>query len=475
MNLKILMSAVGITDVNEHITVTSVTENIQSVERNSVFVAVKGEKTDGNKNIEAAFRKGACCVVSEEEYPDVRAVKTDDARWALCKLCSCFYGYPQNHLSLIGVTGTNGKTTVGTYIAHLLNSGGRKAALIGTLGSKSVVDCVETGYTTPLPEIFYKQLRRFADEGCEYCVVEVSSQALAQRRLGDINFDLGIFTNIGRDHLDYHGNFEEYVKAKSKLFGLCDRILLNMDDEFCSCMIPEENDRVFFYSVTNCFADFNAKNVVYNENNICYYFISRDGIEKIECNGLGNITVYNTLAAASAVNMLGMSLSEISHGMKSVPVIPGRLQRIEHSGISVYVDFAHTPQALMAVLIELCAVKRNRIITVFGCGGNRDKPKRKEMGRIADVFSDIIVVTTDNPRNEAPEEIANDIIKGIKNKKKLVLIADRYEAVKYALMNAKDGDIVLIAGKGHEQYQLIGDNKVFFSDESTVKNIFGIV
>lgn len=475
MNLAILLNAIGVTDVFPDSEVSSVTENIQRVIPGSIYVAIKGKNNDGNDSIERAFNSGACLVISEEDYGDSRVVKIKNAREALSQLCSCFYGYPQRKLKMIGVTGTNGKTTVSEYIAYLLNSSGRKCAVLGTLGSKTETLCVETGYTTPAPEILFRELRRFADEGCEYCVAEVSSQALSQQRVSSIRFTLGVFTNIGRDHLDYHGDFERYIRSKAKLFSLCDRILLNMDDEFCSCMIPEDNDKVFFYSVTNTFADFNAKNIVYNENHINYYFISRDGIEKIACKGLGNITVYNTLAAASAVNMLGLTLSEISSCMSQLPELKGRMQRIMHNGISVYIDFAHTPQAMMAVLIELSSLKKKRVITVFGCGGNRDRSKRREMGRIADVFSDTIIITSDNPRNEEPADIMKDIVKGIRNKKKVVSIADRYEAVKYALTSAKEGDIVLVAGKGHEQYQEIAGSKVFFSDEMTVKNIFGIV
>ncbi len=474
MNLKILLNSIGAESVISDTEITSVTENIENVINGSIYVAVKGDRTDGNKFVEEAFRKGARIVITESEFSDPRVIRTDNARAALSSLCSCFYGYPQKSLRMIGVTGTNGKTSVCEYIAHLLNSAGRRCAVIGTLGSRLGTQSVDTGYTTPAPEIFFSELRRFADEGCEYCVAEVSSQALSQDRVNGVRFSLGVFTNVGRDHLDYHGSLENYIKAKARLFAACDTILLNMDDEFCSCMIPEDSERVFFYSVTNSFADFNAKSVLCNENGIGYYFISRDGIEKITCRGLGNISVYNTLAAASAVNMLGLSLSEISGGMLTLPELKGRMQKISHNGISVYIDFAHTPQAMMSVLIELSALKKKRVITVFGCGGNRDKAKRKEMGRIADVFSDTIVITSDNPRNEAPDEIIGDILKGIKNKKKVVTITDRYEAVRYALSDAREGDIVLVAGKGHERYQETRNNKVFFSDELTVKNIFGI-
>ncbi len=474
MNLGILLDEIGVCLPLYDREVTGVTENIANVCEGSVFVAVKGRSCDGNSFVDEAIEKGAVCIVSETAYDFAGSVKTDDARLALSKLCSAFYSHPERQMKMIGITGTNGKTTVCEYLTHILAYSGRKCASIGTLGSKSDEHFFETGYTTPSPEILYKELAAFHSSGCEYCVMEVSSQALQQKRADPISFHLSVFTNIGTDHLDWHGSFENYLSAKARLFTLSQSALVNADDANSETVASGCNGKVYTYSAKDRFADFSAKDVRYAEDRISYIFFDKKHIIPVKMNGTGEFDVYNTLAAVSAAGLLGIPVDVISEAIECLPSLKGRMQKINADGITVYIDFAHTPQALRAVLESLRKVCKNKLICVFGCGGNRDKNKRAAMGKTAAALSDTVIITNDNPRNEAPENITRDILSGISNKRNTVVEPDRENAIAYALKKAKYGDTVLIAGKGHEEYQCIGSEKKYFSDEMTVKKILGL-
>ncbi len=455
--------------------ITGVTENIDNVKKGSIFVAVRGESFDGNDFIERAFRQGAVCVLSEEESVNPLVIKTKDARLALAELCSAFYSHPERKLKITGITGTNGKTTVLEYLTYILASSGEKCGAIGTLGVKNGEHFSDTGYTTPSPEILYKELDSFVKSGCEYCVMEVSSQALQQKRTAPINFSLAIFTNIGTDHLDRHGSFENYLSAKALLFSQSEAALINADDVNSFRISESCRGQIYTFSAKDRYSDFSAKDIRYPQNGISYIFFDKRNIIPVSSPVQGNFSVYNTLAAFSAAEILGVSPGIFPEIAKTLPLIKGRMQKITGNGINVFIDFAHTPEALQCALSALREGNGNRLFCVFGCGGDRDKSKRPVMGEIAARYSDVVIITSDNPRNEEPDDISEDILKGIKNKRNVIIENDRKRAIETALLKAVEGDTVLVAGKGHEEYQLIGDKKYTFSDEMTVKDILGLI
>lgn len=475
MNLDFLLSSVGIRGSFGKTEVTSVTENVKKVKKGSVFVAVKGSCTDGNCFIDEALLKGAVAVITDKAIERENVIAVSDARMILSFLCSAFYSHPQYRMKMIGITGTNGKTTTAEYLRHILSFAGKRCAVIGTLGCRSAEYDSETGYTTPAPEILYKELKKLADNSVEYCIMEVSSQALAQKRVAPIEFALGIFTNIGTDHTDYHGSTEKYVNEKTKLFSLCGKTLINADDAYCQKFEEASSEKALLYSAKGKYADYMAKNIRYTEDGVSYIILKNGMLERISFAGAGDIAVYNTLAAAGAADLLGVDFTVTAEAYKEPVQVKGRLQKVYSSDFTVYVDYAHTPEALLAVLNALNNSKKNRLICVFGCGGERDKSKREKMGAVSSAFADITVLTTDNPRTESPSDITEDILKGIDDKKPVFLEPDRKKAIHLALQKACKGDIVLIAGKGHEEYQLLGGEKIYFSDELTVKEYLGVM
>ncbi len=475
MNLDFLLSSVGIRGNYGKTEVTSVTENVKKVKEGSVFVAIKGSNTDGNCFIDEAFFKGAAVVITDKAIDRENVISVSDARMMLSFLCSAFYSHPQYRMKMIGITGTNGKTTTAEYLRHILSFAGKRCAVIGTLGCRSSEYDSETGYTTPAPEILYKELKKLADNSVEYCIMEVSSQALAQKRVAPIEFEIGIFTNIGTDHTDYHGRVEKYVSAKAKLFSLCNKSLINADDAYSQEFEAASQEKALLYSAKGKYADYMAKNIRYTEDGVSYIILKNGKFDRISFAGVGDIAVYNTLAAASAADLLGVDFTVTAEAYKLPVQVKGRLQKVYSSEFTVYVDYAHTPEALFSVLKALNDNKKGKIICVFGCGGERDKGKREKMGAVSSAFSDITVLTTDNPRAEAPSDIIEDILRGIDNKKPVFVEPDRKKAIHLALQKADKGDIVLIAGKGHEEYQLLCNEKIYFSDELTVKEYLGVM
>lgn len=471
MNLGTLLKSLGTACDNPGIEITSVTDKAENVKKGSLFVAVKGSNCDGNSRIPLALSLGAASVITDSDYTGENIIRVSDARRAYAFLCSAFYGNPQDKLKIIGITGTNGKTATGVYLRHILESSGVRSALIGTLGSISEGHFRETGLTTPEPPVLFEELSFFASRGIECVILEVSSQGLCQCRVDPIEFTMGIFTNIGRDHLDYHKTPSAYLEAKLKLAKLSKKILVNKDSILAGAF---NEDRCIFFSAKDFYADISAKNIRFADDYISYLIFDGSGLTRARVNGTGNIMLYNSLCAASAALTYGIRPDVVAAALSCLPQVEGRMQRVYNGEFSVYVDFAHTPDALFAVLSQLKKICRNRLICVFGCGGDRDKGKRSEMGQAASTFADLIVITDDNPRGESSVKIADDIVKGINNKNNIYREPDREKAIAYALKKAQTGDIVVIAGKGHEKYQLTGGEKKYFSDEIAVKKLLGV-
>jgi len=449
-----------------------------------LFVAERGAGQDGHAFIRQALERGAQAVVLEDErflpspdeFPNAAFIVVKDSRRALVALGERFFGYPCRRLKIAGVTGTNGKTSV-TYLAKsILDAAGRSCGLIGTIGQQIRRENLPLKNTTPgsleLREIF----RDMADAGDEYVVMEVSSHALHQGRILGVPFSAAVFTNLTQDHLDYHKNFDEYFRAKARLFleHLTDAgcAVINRDDDYGKKMISLCPRRVLTYGLQPG-ADVTASRYSLSAGGTRIFLegVAGEGFE-VQSALIGVHNIYNVLAAAALAFSLGVSRQHIRAGIESLACVPGRLERIpSSSGIEIFVDYAHTDDALKNVLESLRAIAHNgRIITVFGCGGDRDRGKRPKMGRVASMLSDVCLITSDNPRSEDPKAIAEQIVSGIaKNNFEIEL--DRFKAISRAVEMALPGDIVLVAGKGHETSQIVGEQVLPFDDRDAVRRV----
>ena len=462
-----------------------ITENSLRVKDGYVFCALVGEKVDGNKYISSALQNGACLIVSETEPEEsVPFVVVKDARATFSKLLSNFYSNPEKSFKYsIGVTGTNGKTSTTIMLKSIFEKAGYKVGLIGTMkyliGDKEVVlESNGNHLTTPDPENLYKLLSMMRDEGVEALIMEASSHALAMDKLGNIEFDCGIFTNLTRDHLDFHKNFEAYLEAKSKLFDRSKIALINDDDPSAPTLKEKAGEKTRTYSIDNIASDFNAKSVRYNGAvGVDYVFLTLDVIFRIFVGIPGEFTVYNSLAAASCAFLLGIPESTISEGLRDVERVDGRVDRVDiDAPFSVIIDFAHTPDAMDNVLKTVRAFTRERIITVFGCGGDRDRTKRPIMGALAAEKSDYVIVTSDNSRTENREKIIEEILYGIHSRRENIeAISDRTEAIRRAMDIAEAGDVILLLGKGHEEYEIDENGKRPYSERAEVKKYYDVM
>ena len=474
MKLSSLLKGVKTQDVYEEREVERVTDKDNENLENALFVCVDGNRVDGHSLAVKAVKKGAVAVLTSRDLGINEQIIVDDTRCALSIIASNFYGNPSKKLKIIGITGTNGKTSTCCFIKSILESLGKKCGIIGTVENSWGRVRNQSILTTPEPMDLNRIFSKMVDDGCEYCVMEVSSQALCQKRVYGIRFCASAITNITPEHLDYHGSMENYINSKLDLFKQSDLACVNIDDGLISENINRINCPVLTFSIDNNTADYTAKNVLYNENGIRYEFVGIDCISRIESSLLGEFTVYNTLCAASVLINLGFDVDEISKGIKSVKCVKGRGEILSvPRDFTVMIDYAHTPDGLRNILSAVRKISSGRIILVFGCGGDRDKQKRPVMGEIAGGLSDFAVVTSDNSRHENPLLIINDILCGMeKSKAKIAVIENRRQAIEFALSKAKTGDVVLLAGKGHEVYQIIGDKKIPLDEREIVKEYF---
>ncbi len=452
--------------------------NSQFVGEGFVFVAINGNRHDGRIFIQQTIQRGARGIVCEPpinpglDLGRVSLVHVKDARKALADLASSFYGAPSLKLNVVGITGTNGKTTVTYLIESILKQAKHKPAVIGTINCRLQDKVVASDNTTPGPLELQSLLSGFLEGGADHLVMEVSSHALKQERTRGIEFSSAIFTNLTQDHLDYHLTLEDYFESKAKLFkGLSSKAaaIINSDDAF-SCRIPGlTSARIISYGIRNK-SDVMAKDIQLCSSGTKFRieFSNKKGFDvQVALIGLHN--VYNILAAVAWAASRGISNETIRAALANFIVVPGRLEKFTSpDGYSVFVDYAHTEDALRSVIVSLRQLVTGRLIVVFGCGGERDKDKRPKMGRVASDMADFCIITNDNPRSEDPDDIINQIKQGIK-KDNYEVIPDRVLAIKKALSIASKGDIVLIAGKGHENYQLLKDGRHHFDDREAVR------
>ncbi len=484
MNLSEILNSVEAIQVignAEEKTIAKITIDSREVEKNSLFVAIKGFRTDGHKFVMNAVNSGASAIVLQDDSgsPDELFNKSDcvkilvkDSRAALADIAHIYYGKPSEHLVLIGITGTKGKTTSAFFVKNVLESAGKKTGLIGTISNYIGDEILESKLTTPEAHQINEMLKRMKDSGCEYCVMEVSSHALALKRVRNLDFNYTVFTNITSDHLDFHKTFEEYLDSKKILFDEAQPsaiVLCNADDKSWQRVIADSEGIIYLYGSSDV-SDFKIENADYNLDGTSFS-IKYHGIKTpITTSLIGKFTPYNA-AVSYAIGLLeGIESEVLVNGISGTPQVLGRFEVISKNNKKVIIDYSHTADSLEQSLVSIKHIvgESRPIYTVFGCGGDRDKSKRPVMGEIAERYSSKIYITSDNPRSEDPFEIIDQIKTGLKFNKHKV-IENREEAIKTAVQESENDAVVLIAGKGHETYQEINGVRNYFSDKEVAE------
>lgn len=457
--------------------ITGLTYDSRKVEAGNCFFAVRGTQSDGHNFIAKAIEAGAAAVVCEQLpevlKPEVSYVVVRDTNAAMADIAATYYDNPSHELNLVGVTGTNGKTTVATLLYDLYRKMGYRAGLISTVVYRIDEREIPSTHTTPDAIRLNAMLREMVDCGCDYCFMEVSSHSLVQDRVRGLKFRGAMFTNLTHDHLDYHGTFLEYVKAKKRLFDSLPKsafALVNVDDRNGEVMVQNTSAKVSRYSLRQL-ADFRCKVLEMLFDGMLLRINSHDVWVKF----LGRFNAYNLLCVYGAAVLLGSDEQEVLQALSALSSVSGRFEPVRsQTGITAIVDYAHTPDALENVIATINDIRTpaQQLIVVCGCGGDRDSTKRPEMGRIASREADIAIFTSDNPRTEDPEKILDQVVAGAEVGRQTLRISDRAQAIRTAVMLAKAGDIILVAGKGHEDYQIIGTEKIHFDDREQLREAF---
>lgn len=470
--------------------VTGISYNSQEVNDGDIFVCLVGEKTDGHNYIKEASTKGAKVILAQRKIESpIPVIYVPDTQVAIAKLANLFYKEPSKKLRIIGVTGTNGKTTTTHLIQHIFEKNNLKTALIGTLGTKESTNSTYTDskHTTPQASDLQKQLANLVNKNFTHLAMEVSSHALSLHRVDECNFAAGVLTNITQDHLDFHLTMDEYTSAKRKLFEMLNNsshdkkyAVINNDDNVAGDFIKtiNKNIKLITYSIKNGTSDFLAKDINFDPGGLTFTLTLKTGDYKVKSNLNGLFNVYNILGSMCVAYAEGINIEKVICDLKDAKEVAGRFQIIQKDNSPMcIVDYAHTPDGLENILraAKIIVDSKNKskttskLICVFGCGGDRDPTKRPKMGKIAEDLSDLVIVTSDNPRSEDPKQIISDILSGIKNTSNIIVESDRKTAIKIAVQKANNNDVVVIAGKGHEDYQILNDRTIHFDDREIVK------
>lgn len=452
--------------------IVDVTQDSRLVREGFLFVCIKGNTFDGHSVAKEMLEKGARAVVCERDLGLENQIVVSDTREAYSVICANYFSNPAKKLKLIGLTGTNGKTTTTFLIKQILEGAGKRVGLIGTVQNMVCDEVYPAKYTTPDAYELQRLFSLMVKADCEYCVMEVSSQALAQGRVNGLHFEIGAFTNLTQDHLDYHKTWENYFNSKRILFENSSIAVTNADDENGLKIVSGLNCKVVSYAVNTNNADYVAKNVKFKSNGVEYELVS-ELIGRVNCPIPGRFSVYNSLCAASIALTLGISFEEVLTAISKSNGVKGRIEVVPtDTDYTVIIDYAHSPDGLENIISSLREIAKKRIVTVFGCGGDRDRTKRPIMGKIAAELSDFCVVTSDNPRSENPSKIIEDILEGMKGvSTPYVVVENRREAIKWALEHAEKDDIILLAGKGHETYQILPTGTIHFDEREVVADI----
>ncbi len=474
MKLSEILKGIDVLNKYSDAEVIDVTQDSRLVKEGSLYVCVKGNTFDGHSVAEEMLENGAAAVVVERDLGLDKQVIVSDTRSIFSSVCANFFGNPAKNLKLIGLTGTNGKTTTTFLIKQILELTGKMVGLIGTVQNMVGDEIYPAKYTTPDPYELQSLFKKMVDAGCEYCVMEVSSQALAQGRVNGLQFHIGAFTNLTQDHLDYHKTWENYFNSKRILFENSDIAITNADDKYGLEIVKDLPCKTVTYAVNTNNADYCAKNVKFKSDGVEYEIVS-DFIGRVSCPIPGRFSVYNSLCAAAVALSLGIDYKSVLTAISKSNGVKGRIEVVPtNTDYTVIIDYAHSPDGLENIITSLREIAKNRVVTLFGCGGDRDRTKRPKMGKIAAELSDFCVVTSDNPRTENPSAIIEDILEGMKGvSTPYVVVENRKDAIRWAMENAQPDDIILLAGKGHETYQILPTGTIHFDEREAVDEILG--
>ena len=449
--------------------ITGVTCDSRQVKEGYAFVCIKGTFGDGHNYAKTALEQGVAVIIAERDLGLESQIVVDNTHKEFARLSAKWFGNPSKKLKLIGVTGTNGKTSTTYMIKQILETLGHKVGLIGTIQNMIGDEVIPTSNTTPNAYDLNALFADMVEKGCDYAVMEVSSHALDQCRVYELDFEAAIFTNLTQDHLDYHITMENYLEAKKKLFRMCKIAIINSDDKYAEKIIEGLDCKVVTYSTGNN-STYSAKGINYRPASVNYELLSANILQHIKVNTGGKFTVYNSLAALCCMIELGFDVKQSAEALKLLHGVKGRAEVVPtNRNFTVIIDYAHTPDGLKNILTTFKECKKNRLTVVFGCGGDRDKTKRPIMGNIASRFADNVIVTSDNPRTENPTAIIEDILEGLEGlPTPYKVIENRIEAIKYAIKTARPDYIIVLAGKGHETYQILSTGKIHLDEREVV-------
>lgn len=445
----------------------------RKVTENSVFVCIVGSAMDGHDYAKSALENGAKAIICERDLGLDNQIIVEDTKAVYSTLCANYFGNPAKKLKLIGVTGTSGKTSVTYMTKSLLEKQGKKVGLIGTIQNIIGNDILPAKNTTPdayeLQSLFALMLKA----GCEYVVMEVSSHALDQKRVYGLEFECAVFTNLSQDHLDYHITLDNYLEAKLKLFKMTKRAIVNIDDEYSDRVISACECPVVTFSAQKNEADYTAKDIKFSPDSVTYQLVTTGNIGRVRISTPGIFSVYNSMSAGIVGLCLDIPFNDVTSALCEVSPVKGRVELYPtNKDFSIVIDYAHTPDELENVCSMFNKIKKGRLVTLFGCGGDRDKTKRPIMGEVVARLSDFAVVTSDNPRSENPSAIIEDILVGMKKTKTpYKVIENRAEAIEYAITHAKKDDVILLAGKGHETYQILNTGTIHFDEREVIEKV----
>ena len=450
--------------------ITNVTCDSRNVVPGSLFVCINGSTVDGHKFAKVAAEKGAAAIVCEKDVGLQNQIFVENSRIEFAKISAKWFLEPAKKLKIVGVTGTNGKTSVSYMLKCILEHCGHKVGLVGTIQNMIGDEILPSKNTTPSPYELQSMFSLMEKAGCTYCIMEVSSHALDQDRTYGIEFEAGMFTNLTQDHLDYHITMDNYLKAKKKLFKSCKVAVMNMDDSYFSEISDGLDCPVKTFSTENDAADYTAKNINLRPDGVDFVMVGVGLIGRIKTAIGGKFTPYNAMCAASCAIELGIPMEKICEAFSTMPGVKGRAEVVPTGkDFTIIIDYAHTPDGLENILKTFSDCEKNRLIVVFGCGGDRDRTKRPKMGAIAAKYADYCIVTSDNPRSEEPQSIIDDILEGMKTSETPIeAIVSRIDAIKKAVQIAEKGDIIVLAGKGHETYQILSTGTIHLDEREIV-------
>ena len=456
------------TEINE------VRYDSRAVRPGDLFVAIRGYATDGHQYIGKALEQGAAAIVCEEAPAGTPAVVVENARRALAEIAANRFGHPADSMVMLGVTGTNGKTTTTYLVKHMLEDAGHKVGLIGTNQNLIGDEVVETERTTPESYELHALFARMRDAGCTHVIMEVSSHSLVLDRVHGIHFAVGAFTNLTQDHLDFHKTMEEYRRAKALLFTISDKGVINLDDPAAGAMLADAKCPCLTFSCEKDAADLTAKNLKLHADGVEFVAATKGDLARVKLPIPGHFSAENALTALGIVLQLGMPLADAAKSLATATGVKGRVEVVPtDTDYTVLIDYAHSPDGVENVLRAVRGFARGRVVALFGCGGDRDRTKRPKMGKIAADLADFCIVTSDNPRTEDPKAIIDDILEGMKGTKTpMQVIVDRPEAIHWALAHAKKDDIIVLMGKGHETYQEVNHVKHHMDEREIVRDFF---